>query len=169
MRTLWALPLFWYLLAALVANDSLAFPPRIAVFGFSASALLVVVGSFAALRFWRPRSPAHPTDESDVWVSFPEVPPELDRWNWGAFFYAPAWAIGNRVWWGVLAGLPYVAIPVAIYLGLRGNRLSWKTTEWESVHEFVEAQRTWGRWATGAFMGAVVAFLLIPFFAALAV
>lgn len=169
MRTLWALPLFWFLLAALVAYDSRVYPPQVAVFGFGISAVLVAVACFSALRFWRPLPEATPAGDSDVWESFPTLPRELDHWNWGAFFYGPAWAIGNRVWWGAFAALPYVGLPIAVYLGFRGNRLAWVSTKWSSVHEFIESQRAWTRWAAGAFAGAVLALLVLPVIAVIAV
>lgn len=34
------------------------------------------------------------------------TPPEIDDWNWGAFWLGPFWALGNRVWRGLLGWLP---------------------------------------------------------------
>jgi hypothetical protein len=57
------------------------------------------------------------------------------------------WAIGNRVWWGLLV-LPLSLIPLggiaaAIYLGHKGNQLAWRKKRWESIEQFKRSQRRW--------------------------
>ena len=39
-----------------------------------------------------------------------EIPPELDRWNWGAFFLNWIWGIGNSTWIALIALIPAVPL-----------------------------------------------------------
>ena len=55
------------------------------------------------------------------------LPPEVKRWNWGAFFLNWIWAIGNEVWIGLLALIPYVNIVMVFVLGAKGSEWAWKT------------------------------------------
>ena len=53
------------------------------------------------------------------------VPAEITGWNWGAFLLNWIWAIGNRVWIGLL-GLVF-GIIMAIILGAKGNEWAWQS------------------------------------------
>lgn len=72
-----------------------------------------------------------------------EIPPELDRWNWGAFFLNWIWGIGNSTWIALLALIPVVNIVMMIVLGLRGSRWAWRNRAWPSVDHFRRTQRSW--------------------------
>lgn len=72
-----------------------------------------------------------------------EIPPELDRWNWGAFFLNWIWGVGNSTWIALLALLPVVNIFMMIVLGLRGSRWAWRKRAWRSVDHFRRSQRAW--------------------------
>jgi hypothetical protein len=85
------------------------------------------------------------------------VPPEIQGWNWGAFLISPIWSIGNGVWIGLLSFVPYVGIGMAIYLGIKGNELAWKSKRWQSIEQFKSAQRSW---AIAGLIVLVLAFLL---------
>lgn len=37
-----------------------------------------------------------------------EVPSEVKKWNWGAFFLSWIWGIGNHVWISFLSFVPFV-------------------------------------------------------------
>jgi serine/threonine protein kinase len=76
------------------------------------------------------------------------LPPELDRWNWGAAMLPGLWSINNRVWIGLIAwtclltcGISWVVI--AILLGARGNQWAWRSRSWQSVEAFKANQRAW--------------------------
>jgi serine/threonine protein kinase len=76
------------------------------------------------------------------------LPPELDRWNWGATLLPGLWSINNRVWIGLIAwsclltcGISWVVI--AILLGARGNQWAWRSRQWQSVEAFKANQRAW--------------------------
>ena len=106
------------------------------------------------------------------------VPDGIKRWNWGAFLIPWIWAIGNKVWIGLLAlvaaaGLMTenvlswndIVLPcegvlavlflltwlvLAIVLGIKGNAWAWQSRKWRSVESFRRAQRIW------AYVGLVV-------------
>ena len=93
------------------------------------------------------------------------LPPELRKWNWGAFFLALFWSAAMRQWfWFALCFIPYVSIIPHIYLAIKGNELSWQSRNWESLEQFKATQDAWKRWGIGVFC---CCFLLIPIFAAI--
>jgi serine/threonine protein kinase len=106
------------------------------------------------------------------------VPVEIRRWNWGAFLLTPYWALANRVWvvlfywipntflfgwlFGLLAGFGdgfrvlaiasgLLDISLMIWLGIRGNELSWQKGNWRSLTQFQEHQKGWA--IAGLFLG----------------
>ena len=54
-----------------------------------------------------------------------EIPPELDRWNWGAFFLNWIWGIGNSTYIALLMFVPLVNIVMIFVLGAKGSRWAW--------------------------------------------
>jgi hypothetical protein len=72
-----------------------------------------------------------------------EIPPELDRWNWGAFFLSWIWGIGNSTFIALLALIPVVNIIVIIMLGARGSRWAWRNRVWRDAQQFRRTQRNW--------------------------
>ena len=75
------------------------------------------------------------------------IPDGIRGWSWGAFLLNWIWAIGNNVWWGLLALIPYLGLIVAIWLGIQGRELAWKTGKWQSVEHFQCVQKQWSKWA----------------------
>ncbi|HPR91487.1 MAG TPA: hypothetical protein PK547_02010 [Candidatus Paceibacterota bacterium] len=71
------------------------------------------------------------------------VPDELKRWNWGAFLLSWIWAIGNNVWLGLLALLPYLWLPMAILLGAKGNEWAWEAGHYADLETFKKKQNDW--------------------------
>ncbi|BAV45927.1 hypothetical protein MesoLj113a_40100 [Mesorhizobium sp. 113-1-2] len=55
-----------------------------------------------------------------------EIPAELDRWNWGAFFLNWIWGIGNSTFIALLALIPVVNLIMIFVLGARGSRWAWQ-------------------------------------------
>ena len=83
------------------------------------------------------------------------VPPEVDRWNWGAFLLNWIWGIGNNTWIALLALVPFFGLVWIFVLGAKGSAWAWKNKQWESVGQFRRVQRTW------AIVGVVVWLLVI--------
>lgn len=76
-----------------------------------------------------------------------EVPDGVKGWSWGAFLLNWIWAIFNKTWIGLLAIIPYIGLIFAIYLGVKGRELAWKSKRWDSLEHFNRVQRTWSKWS----------------------
>lgn len=80
-----------------------------------------------------------------------EVPVEIKKWNWGAFFFNWLWGVCNGVYWPlalILVNLiPYVgqvlALGACIALGINGSEWAWKGKRWDSVEHFKRVQHNW--------------------------
>ena len=72
-----------------------------------------------------------------------EIPPELDRWNWGAFFLNWIWGIGNSTFIALLALVPLVNLVMIFVLGARGSRWAWRNRAWRDAEQFRRTQRNW--------------------------
>jgi hypothetical protein len=95
-----------------------------------------------------------------------QVPPELLKWNWGAFFLNWVWAIGNDTYLGLLSFVPVIGFIVPFVLGVRGSRWAWQNRRWASVAEFQRVQRRWAQIALvlmALFLGAAgfVAYMFV--------
>jgi zinc-ribbon domain len=71
------------------------------------------------------------------------VPPEIDRWNWGAFFLGWIWGLGNRVYISLLSLIPIVGVVMAFVLGAKGSEWAWRNKTWPSIERFKTVQRQW--------------------------
>ena len=81
-----------------------------------------------------------------------DTPSIIGKWNWGAFFFSWIWGVFNGVYWPLLLILAYL-IPIlgwiasiagSIYLGIKGNELSWNSEKnWSSVADFEKTQKNW--------------------------
>ena len=89
------------------------------------------------------------------------VPPEIEGWNWGAFFLTWIWGIGNRVWLALiaLAPVPLVGLAVMVILGIKGNEWAWQFKKWDSIEQFRRRQRIWMYWGIAAFIAPFVFIL----------
>lgn len=72
-----------------------------------------------------------------------QIPPELDRWNWGAFFLSWIWGIGNSTFIALLALIPLVNLVMIFVLGARGSRWAWQNRAWRDAEHFRRTQRNW--------------------------
>lgn len=97
------------------------------------------------------------------------IPDGIRGWSWGAFFLNWIWAISNRVWWGLLALIPYVGFIAAIWLGFKGRELAWTSRKWDSVEHFQRVQKKWSNWGVGLVLGimliGIIAAIAIPSYA----
>jgi hypothetical protein len=71
------------------------------------------------------------------------VPPEISRWNWGAFGFNWIWGIGNSTWIALLMFVPFANIVMPFVLGAKGNEWAWQNKHWDSVEQFKKVQRMW--------------------------
>ncbi|PSB51899.1 zinc ribbon domain-containing protein [Chamaesiphon polymorphus] len=104
-----------------------------------------------------PYTPANNSGCGQILDTSISVPPQIQGWNWGAFLLAGIWAPSNRVWIGLLAWIPYVGWIVAIWLGLKGNELAWKSKRWASIEQFREHQKNW---AIGSAIWTIICFII---------
>ena len=72
------------------------------------------------------------------------VPPEIDRWNWGAFLLNWIWGIGNNTYIALLMFVPLVNMVIPFVLGVKGSAWAWRNKRWDSVEHFKRVQRNWG-------------------------
>lgn len=86
------------------------------------------------------------------------VPPEVDRWNWGAFLLTWIWGIGNSTLIALLMFVPIVNIVMWFVLGAKGSAWAWQNRHWASVEDFKRTQRKWALW------GALVPVLFVLLF-----
>ena len=85
-----------------------------------------------------------------------EIPPELNRWNWGAFLLNWIWGIGNNTFIALLCFIPGVGIIMVFVLGAKGSRWAWKNGRWDSIEHFKRVQRLWAIWAVVIYLGVIV-------------
>jgi len=86
------------------------------------------------------------------------LPPELDRWNWGAFLLNWIWGIGNGTFIALLALIPFVGFVMMFVLGAKGSRWAWRNGRWDSIEHFKRVQRAWAIWGVIIWIGFVVLF-----------
>lgn len=85
------------------------------------------------------------------------IPPELDRWNWGAFFLNWIWGIGNNSYIALLMFVPGVNFVMLFVLGFKGNKWAWRNKRWQDIEHFKRVQRKW------AIAGVIAVIALIGF------
>ena len=91
------------------------------------------------------------------------VPPEIDRWNWGAFLLNWIWGIGNNTFIALLMFVPFVNVLMAFILGVKGSTWAWRNKRWASVEEFEAVQRKWTKWALILYALMACAFVAMFF------
>ena len=87
------------------------------------------------------------------------VPPEIDKWNWGAFMMNIIWGLGNKTYISLLCLLPIANVVMPFILGAKGSRWAWQNKKWDSVEHFQRVQRAWVKWAL--IMIAAIVLLVI--------
>jgi hypothetical protein len=111
------------------------------------------------------------------------LPPELRRWNWGAFLLSWIWGLGNRSFVTLAIFVPALALiatpllapdapawrtaaiaanlALLAFFGWRGNAWSWRHREWDDAAQFQAAQKRWAHWGfvSWAAIGATVLLL----------
>lgn len=90
------------------------------------------------------------------------IPPEIDRWNWGAFLFNWIWGVSNNTFIALLMFVPFVNFVMVFVLGSKGNIWAWQNKRWESVEQFKAVQHKWSKWAIIIY--ALMAALFVPLF-----
>lgn len=94
------------------------------------------------------------------------VPEDVKRgWNWGGCTLGCFWALAMRMPLWALAALvsgfcALLSIPLAIFLGIKGNELAWQNRHFESVEQFRAVQRAWAIWGVSVTIIATVLYLV---------
>lgn len=92
-----------------------------------------------------------------------DLPPEAQRWNWGAFLLHWIWGIGNNTFIAFLMFVPVLNLVMPFVLGAKGGEWAWRNTKWDSVEHFQRVQRLWGIWGAVAWV-VVIALFVAAFF-----
>ena len=71
------------------------------------------------------------------------VPAELVGFSWAAFLWGGIWALGHRVWIGLLAFVPVLGLIMNVVLGVKGREWAWRAGAVPDVERFNKSQRTW--------------------------
>ena len=85
-----------------------------------------------------------------------DIPPELDRWNWGAFLLNWIWGVGNNTYIALLTFVPFVGIVMPFVLGAKGSRWAWRNGRWDNVEHFKRIQRLWAIWGAVIVLGGLL-------------
>ena len=86
------------------------------------------------------------------------IPPEIDRWNWGAFLLNWIWGVGNNTFIALLTLVPLVGFIMPFVLGAKGSRWAWRNGRWDSVEHFKRVQSKWAIWGVVVWLGAIALF-----------
>ncbi len=89
------------------------------------------------------------------------VPPEIKRWNWGAFLLNWIWGIGNETYIALLCFIPLVNLVMVFVLGAKGSEWAWRNKRWNDVAHFRRVQRIWAIVGASILGGAIAFFALI--------
>jgi hypothetical protein len=94
--------------------------------------------------------------DSQAVIAANPLPPELDRWNWGAFLLSWMWGLGNRTYIALFALVPVLGLFVLFALGAGGSQWAWQNRRWDNVEHFRRVQRRWATWGAIVWIGAAV-------------
>ena len=97
------------------------------------------------------------------------VPPEINRWNWGAFFLNWIWGLGNKTYLTLLCLIPFFSFIWIFVIGVYGSKWAWQNNKWDSIEHFKRVQRKWAKWGIGIFIGSIALFITISIISALLV
>lgn len=106
-------------------------------------------------------TPQYAPQNNSVNTTNTTVPPEINKWNWGAFFLTIYWGIGNSAYLSLLTLVPAFGFIWRFVCGAKGNEWAWKSGKFKSVDEFLTVQRTWAKGGIAFFIVTVISILLI--------
>lgn len=91
------------------------------------------------------------------------IPPELNKWNWGAFLLNWIWGAGNKTYIALLSLIPFVGIVFIFILGAKGNKWAWENEQWYDLDHFKKTQRNWSIAGFWVVVGSVVMIFITVF------
>ena len=85
-----------------------------------------------------------------------QLPYEIQRFNWGAFYFHWIWGIYNNCYmtfWSfaslLLVFVPFIGslapLGFSIWFGIKGNEWAWNNKEWKDIEHFNSVQITWAK------------------------
>jgi len=86
------------------------------------------------------------------------VPPEIRRWNWGAFLLNWIWGAANGTYIAFLMFVPLVNVVMIFVLGAKGSEWAWRNAPWRDVEHFKRTQRLWAIWGLVAWVAVIVVY-----------
>ena len=92
-----------------------------------------------------------------------DIPPGVDRWNWGAFMLNWIWGVCNNTWISLLMFVPGVNFVMLFILGAKGSVWAWRNKRWDSVAHFQRVQRRWALGGLAALLGVILRVVAIVF------
>jgi hypothetical protein len=98
------------------------------------------------------------TSSAGAGIETDNMPPEINRWNWGAFLLNWIWGVGNNTFIALLALIPFVGFVMMFVLGAKGSRWAWRNGRWDSVAHFKRVQRRWAIAGLAVWFGMAALF-----------
>lgn len=129
-----------------------------------------------------------PTPPADYkFVTPTETPNCINKFNWGALTFGWLWGVFNGVNWALITillgglaelfqnysadpflgtGVPLIlslsALAINIFLGIRGNKLAWKSKKFASAEAFDRAQTKWSK-AAFIVIGIIACIVILTY------
>ncbi|MDR3072138.1 MAG: hypothetical protein LBU41_01455 [Clostridiales Family XIII bacterium] len=89
------------------------------------------------------------------------MPPQVHKWNWGAFMYTYIWGVGNRAYLTLLCLVPLLNLVWPFVCGALGNQWAWKSGHFKDLKTFEATQETWNRAGFVAFLIAIAGLAIL--------
>lgn len=118
-------------------------------------------------------------EERKATTSSTQIDKEIDKWNWGAFYFGWIWGIFNKVYLALIqlvanifafalsvSGLGVIAsfftlasFGIGIWLGVKGSRLAWDNGAYRNLEHFRSVRHGWN--VAAAIVFGVTIFVII--------
>ena len=107
-------------------------------------------------------------EEIETYYNPYQIPPEIKKWNWGAFFFSWLWAVCNGVYWPLIIivfnFIPFIgglaSLGIRIALGIKGNEWAWESKSWNNVEHFKRVQHRWSMVSLFVFSASIILLLI---------
>lgn len=118
-------------------------------------------------------------EERKATTSSTQIDKEIDKWNWGAFYFGWIWGIFNKVYLALIqlvanifafalsvSGLGVIApfftlasFGIGIWLGVKGSRLAWDNGAYRNLEHFRNVRHGWN--VAAAIVFGITIFVII--------